>query len=151
MENFIYLTRFDDMPPIRIDMTQMVTFPLDNINQFKYTKWFYHSLRCGKKMPFNVNIKKPIVKKSIKQKKTKKMCDIKDFIVDDGYSYEDSEYIPKCVRRHSKVAFEYSRTLINANAFITANPQGFDQKRVRTLIYKKSKIFYILIYRKRYI
>ena len=59
------------------------------------TKWFYHSLRCGKKMPFNGNIKKPIVKKSIKQTKTKKMCDIKDFIVDDGYSYEDSEYIPK--------------------------------------------------------
>ena len=29
--------------------------------------------------------------------------------------------------------------------------KGFDQKRARTLIYKKSSIFYILIYRKRYI
>ena len=96
-DSFIYLTRFDDMPPIRIDITQIVTFPLDNINQFKYTNWFYHSLRCGKKMPFYENIKKPIIKKSIKQKKTKKMCDIKDFIVDDGYSYEDSEYVSSAI------------------------------------------------------
>lgn len=90
-EQFIYLTRFDDMPPIRINTMQLVTFPHDKVKQPKYTKWFYHSLRCGKKMPFYENIKKQVIKK---KHYVRPKCSIKDFIVDDGYSYEDSEYKP---------------------------------------------------------
>ena len=33
-----------------------------------------------------------------------------------------------CVSRYSKTFFEYSRTLINANAFITANPQDLTRR-----------------------
>ena len=91
-ESFIYLRRFDDMPPIRIDITQLVTFPYDENNQIKYMKWFYNSLRCGKKMPFNGHIKKQVIKKKRCTRAYK--CSIKDFIVNDGYSYEDSEYKP---------------------------------------------------------
>ena len=92
-ESFIYLKRFDDMPPIRINRMQLVTFPFDESKQFKFTKWFYHCLRSGKRMPFYENITKPLIKKPIKHKK-KCSYNIKKFIVDDGYSEIDTDYCP---------------------------------------------------------
>lgn len=52
---FIYIcpdNNNSDMPVIRIDLTQLVTFPRDEATQQRFAKWFYNCLRKGIRYPF---------------------------------------------------------------------------------------------------
>lgn len=74
---FIYICPDEanaDMPVIRINRQQLVTFPFDELTQLRFANWFYDCLRSGDRKPFYETyepsaINKPVTKPKKQAKK----------------------------------------------------------------------------------
>ncbi len=69
---YIYPTpKNEDMPVIRVNRQQLVTFPFDELTQLRFANWFYDCLRTGVRKPFYETYEPMIVDRAnpTKQKK----------------------------------------------------------------------------------
>ncbi len=71
---FIYICPDEantDMPVIRINRQQLVTFPFDDNTQLRFAIWFYDCLRTGSRKPFYETYEPSAINKPIARPKTK--------------------------------------------------------------------------------
>jgi len=73
---FIYICPDEtntDMPVIRINRQQLVTFPFDELTQCRFADWFYDCLRTGVRKPFYETYE-PMIVDQPKPRNTKKQA-----------------------------------------------------------------------------
>jgi hypothetical protein len=71
---FIYICPDEanaDMPVIRINRQQLVTFPFDELTQLRFANWFYDCLRTGVRKPFYETYEPMIIDQPTRAKPTK--------------------------------------------------------------------------------